>query len=171
MRFLAGLGALVGTVVFLLVFALVNGGYIYRVQCPRGGGTTETEWTYRWQSVLPYVGYSRSGCRTHTATALALDAIGVRSIDDESSRTPGADHSSEYDPQSVRQAVDSCVAQGESRPFCECAIDEFTRRLSPAEFDRLARAMRSGAETFDDLPSDLGEKTQDASAAARRDCP
>jgi hypothetical protein len=166
--FLGGLGALLAVIGVLLVVALVNGGYLYRVECPRGGGT-ETEWTYRWFSVIPYVGYDRSGCETHSATRVALDAIGLWKIDNDDS-TADADHSSEYPQALVSEMVDACVASGESRAFCGCAYDEITRRLSPTEFERLAIALQGGAQRFEELPEDLRRKVSDATVAAEADC-
>jgi hypothetical protein len=83
MRALGGaLAGLVGIVGVAVLIATINGGYVYRVQCPQAGHT-ETEWTYRWESVVPYIGYSREGCTTHTATRLALDKVGVWELDDD----------------------------------------------------------------------------------------
>lgn len=71
---LVSLTLVVGTI------AAVNGGYVYRVECPTPQGTTETEWTYRIMNILPYVGYSRPGCEVHTATRVALSKIGIWEI-------------------------------------------------------------------------------------------
>jgi hypothetical protein len=58
----------------------MHGGYMYRTECPRARGLTETEWSYRVYLVFPYV-YSRSGCETHTATRVAFDAVGIWKMD------------------------------------------------------------------------------------------
>jgi hypothetical protein len=169
-RVLGAIGGLLGVVGVVAVFALVNGGYVYRVECPRSGGSTETEWTYRWQSVIPYIGYDRSGCETHSGTRVALDAVGVWKLGGDSGGSGQADHSSEYSRESVAAFVDGCVAQGESRSFCECTANEITIRLSPTELQRVALAMQGGATKFDQLPEDIRSKTRDAASAAEKDC-
>jgi hypothetical protein len=169
-RVLGVLAGLLGAAAIVLVIALVNGGYIYRVECPRAGGSTETEWTYRWNSVIPYVGYDRSGCETHSGTRVALDAIGLWSIDDDPGRREAEDHSSEFPPEAVAAMKANCSAGGESRAFCDCAFDELTIRLSPDEVQQLADAIRGGATTFEELPDDLRAKVTDAAAAAENDC-
>jgi hypothetical protein len=79
LRYLAsGLGALIGIVVVLLFFGLVNGGLVYRKQCPTAEGTVKTDWTYRWSAPLPYVlAPSEEGCEVHSGTRMALSSIGL----------------------------------------------------------------------------------------------
>jgi hypothetical protein len=170
MKVLSALAGLIGIVSVLFVVALVNGGFVYRVQCPRTGGSTETEWTYRWSSVIPYVGYSRSGCETHSATRVALDAIGVWDLGGASLAESSVDHSSAYPPEAVSSMTDQCVKTGATRSFCGCATDEITRRLSPDEFNQVATAIQAGATTYNDLPGDVRQKIQDAATAAEADC-
>lgn len=168
---LAAVGAsLLGVVFVVFAFALVNGGYVYKVECPRAGGSTETEWTYRWNSVIPYIAYSRSGCETHSATRVALDSIGVWKLDGSDSSGPAEDHSAEYPAKVVEASIAGCVRTGESRSFCECASDEITTRLSAEQFNELATAMNSGAESYEDFPESIRDDVRDAVAASERDC-
>lgn len=170
-RFLAAIGSLIGIAGALLFILLLNGGYVYRTECPRAGGSTERDWTYRWSSVLPYIGYERTGCESHTATRLAFDALGLWTLPDDDSRSAApVDHSSEYPRQAVEANIARCVQSGRSRSFCECAIGELTIRMSPRDFNRLGEASRRGAETFAELPVDIREAAEEAASAAERDC-
>lgn len=163
-----GLGTML---LFIVVFLLVNGGYVYRTDCARAGGTTEREWTYSWNGLFPYIGYSRSGCDTHSGTRVALDAVGLWKIDgDGSGEAPDEDHSAEYSPGQIDAGVDGCVGTGRTRSFCECAFAELTARISPAEFNAAANAISSGDEAYADLPESLRKKVRDADVAAERDC-
>lgn len=170
MRLLAALGSVILGAGVLVIIALVNGGYVYRVECPRAGGSTETEWTYRWNSVIPYVGYERSGCETRPSTRVALDAVGLWKLDADSAPDRDADHSSDYPPELVSAMVDNCAAGDESRAFCECASNEITLRLSVTEFEQVAVAMQAGSGGFSDVPEDLRDKVRDATLAAEPDC-
>ncbi len=151
---------------FLLLFGLVNAGNVYRVECPRlGGGPTETEWT--WDPIrIPYVGYEPFGCETHTSTRLALDAVGLWSIED-APRNPdvGFELNQPYDSSFINQWVRGCVYSGESVAFCRCAIDKYTARLRPDEFETAAAVAHSGGQL-----SELPENLRDAVRAVERDC-
>jgi hypothetical protein len=168
-RLLTGVGSLVLLAGPLLVVALVNGGYVYRVECPKGEGSTETEWTYRWNNVIPYIGYDRSGCETHSGTRVALDALGIWNLGEGSAGETNVDHSSEYPPELREAMTDDCVTASESRAFCECAINEIALRLSIGEFEQTAPALRAGG-SFDDLPEEIRGKARDAAVAAETDC-
>jgi hypothetical protein len=171
LRVLAALVSAIGVGLVIVVVVVLNAGFVYRVECPRAGGSTETEWTYRWQSLFPYIGYSRSGCESHTATRVALDAVGLWAIDDgEGGNDQSSDHSSEYPPDLLASMVDGCVSDGESREFCQCALDEFTLRVSAEEAQSVAEAFRTGAARYDELPEGVRGKVQDAVVAAETDC-
>jgi hypothetical protein len=159
------LGLIVGGFLVLLVLGLVNGGYLYRVECPSVGGT-ETEWTFRWQSVVPYIGYDRSGCEVHTGTAIALDAIGIRDLEGASAAAENDHgHSGEYSVIQRNAAVEQCVSNGEARAFCECAVPELFRRFSPSELQTI-----SAVTNFSVLEDDLGERAADAASDIEEDC-
>jgi hypothetical protein len=151
---------------FLLLFGLVNAGNVYRVECPRlGGGPPESGWT--WDPIrIPYVGYEPSGCETHTSMRLALDAIGLWSIED-APRNPhvGFELNQPYDSSFINLWVRGC-SSGESVAFCRCAIDEYTKRLRPDEFETLSAVAYSPGGTLAELP----ENVRDAVEAVERNC-
>ena len=66
--------------VVLTGLAVVNAGYVYRTRCVEPDGSTVTGWSYRPNDVVPYVGYSRSGCQVDTAVRVGLSALGVWKI-------------------------------------------------------------------------------------------
>jgi hypothetical protein len=152
-----------GVVIVLGVLALINGGFVYRTECPRVAGSVETEWTWRIFSVVPYIGYSRSGCETHTATRVALDALGIWKLDRNRALT--ADHRREYAPDNLTAMKNQCVANGESMSFCDCAMDELARRFTPSELSQITAVTQ-----LDSLPSDLGHRASDAFKTVERDC-
>jgi hypothetical protein len=151
---------------FLLLFGLVNAGNVYRVECPRAGGPTEAEWT--WDPIsIPYVGDGRSGCETHTSTRLALDAVGLWSIGDAPTNNPdvGFELNQPYDSSFIDLWVRGCVSSGDSVAFCRCAINEYTTRLRPDEFETAAAVAHSGGQL-----SELSENLRDDIKAVERNC-
>ena len=79
-RALAGAGAVAAVL-------LVNGGYIYKTSCPLSSGGTQTSWTYGINDLLPYIRSTSAPCTSHTATRLALSAIGIARIANPASAT------------------------------------------------------------------------------------
>ena len=78
---LVGLVMLLGAV---LVIGVINGGYTWRADCVTSRGTVERSYSYRITQVFPYLAPSEPGCRFHSGTRVALSAIGVWGIEDES---------------------------------------------------------------------------------------
>jgi hypothetical protein len=70
-----------------------------------------------------------------------------------------------YDASFIAQWVRGCVSSGESAVFCRCAIDTYTRRLRPDEFETAAAVAYSGGQ-----PAELPENVRRAVAAVERDC-
>jgi hypothetical protein len=166
MRWVTSLAGLGVALVLVTVFIFVNGGYVYRTQCPRVGGSVETDWTYQINAILPYIGYSRSNCAVHTATRVALDAVGVWKIDDAvSSSSAMTDHTGDYTAAQIDGAKANCVQKGQGVTFCGCAIDELVRRFSPREF-----ALISVATKYEELPGDLARRAQQAFSAVNQGC-
>src|SRR5262245_11244865 len=127
MRSVVGsLAGIAGGVLVVIVILAINGGYVYRTQCPRVGGSTETDWTYHIYSVVPFFGYSRSGCEVHTAPRVALDAIGIWKLggSGEALAATAPDHRDEYTAEQRTQIASHCVDTGKSMSFCECVADE-----------------------------------------------
>lgn len=169
-KLLQVLGALLAGAAMLSVIAVVNAGYVYRTECPRAGGTTEREWTYRWNLFIPYIGYSRTGCESHTATRVLLDALGVWKIKDQATSQAVENHSSEHEPALVAAYEAKCVRSGATATACRCVIAELVQRLSPAELEAFAVASKRGVRRFDDFPAPLGEKLRAISVTVERDC-
>jgi len=157
------LAALVGLAV-VAVLVLVNGGYAYRAQCPGGSEATETSWSYRIADVVPYKGFSRPGCSVHSAARVGLDAIGLWRIPDTAAAVVSG-HTAEYRPEQIEQAKERCVKAGEEESFCDCAMDELTRRFSPREFQQI-----SSAAQYEDLPGSLARRAERTVAAVSRGC-
>ena len=151
----------------LVVLLVVNGGYVYRTQCPHVDGSTETSWRYGISDIVPYVGYSQSGCQVHTATRLLLDAIGIWKLHDPTPSTTGAPsgHQSEYTSVMRASMQSHCVSSGKAASFCRCATDELTRAFSPVELSQISSASR-----FDQLPSALARRARDETSAINQDC-
>jgi len=167
LRATVGLASVLGV---LLVFLLVNGGYVYRTECPRAGGSTETDWSYRIYQFIPYLGYSRSGCESHTATRVALDAIGVWKLDDDEGVSAPTGYRHEYLASDITRLQDNCEEGGRSESFCRCMVDELTLRFSRAEATQLANAVVGGTQRYDELPSAIRDKAYEFGAAVDRDC-
>jgi hypothetical protein len=161
---------------FLMAALAVNAGYIYRVDCPRANGSTEREWTYQLNSVIPYFAYSRSGCETHSATRVALSSVGLWKIGGGGGGGGGSagnsseDHTAEYLPGALEPAINACTTTGKSRSFCQCAYGEVARRLTPDEFNRVALALNAGQQAYQGLPESIRERIHEADVVAERDC-
>jgi hypothetical protein len=168
-RILGALSGVLGGAIAVLAILLLNGGYVYRTQCPRADGSTETTWSYKLDLAIPYIGYSRSGCESHTATRVGLDAAGLWKIRKESAPAI-QDHSLEYSDSDVSTMTRNCVNTGESRKFCSCVAKEMIRRLSLTEYNQAALAIQGGATTYDELPSSIQQKMHDITYVAEHDC-
>jgi hypothetical protein len=167
MRLLAALGTLATGTAVLLAIVAINGGYVYRTQCLHVGGSTESSWSWRINDLIPYLGYSRSGCEVHTATRWALDAVGVWSIKSESvTAAESIDHRGDYTANQHASMQANCEGKGSSTSFCLCAMDELTRRFPLAELQQISSVTR-----FDQLPGDLGQRASAATSAISQDCP
>jgi hypothetical protein len=173
MRLLSSLGGALGVVLVVVVIVLVNGGYVYRTQCPHLQGSTETSWSYHINDIAPYVGYSRSGCQVHTATRLALDWVGVWKLHAATAPTansaPGnssaTGHQSEYTASQRTFMQTHCVNSGKPESFCKCAMAELTRAFTPSELGQISAVTR-----YDELPSELASRAHDVNTAIASDC-
>ena len=70
-----------------------------------------------------------------------------------------------YDSSFINLWVRGCVSSGDTEAFCRCAIDEYTNRLRPDEFET-ASAIARGDGQLAELPENL----RDAVTAVERDC-
>jgi hypothetical protein len=77
----------------------------------------------------------------------------------------GVELSVQYDSDFINAWVEGCVASGESRGFCRCAIDEYTARLRPDEFETASVVAQSGGSV-----AELPERLRDAVETVEREC-
>jgi uncharacterized membrane protein len=70
-----------------------------------------------------------------------------------------------YESSFVNLWVRGCVASGESVAFCRCAIDEYTKRLRPDEFETASAVAQSGGRV-----SELPDNVRTAVETVERDC-
>lgn len=81
---LSGVGAVVGFLISLLVIAVLIGGYSYRKTCPTAAQGIERSWTFQIAAFLPYIFKpSETDCSVHSGTRVALSAIGLFKIKNE----------------------------------------------------------------------------------------
>ena len=70
-----------------------------------------------------------------------------------------------YDSSFIELWVRGCISSGDTEAFCRCAIDEYTNRLRPDEFETASAIARSDGQA-----SELPEHLRDVVAAVERDC-
>jgi hypothetical protein len=70
-----------------------------------------------------------------------------------------------YDSSFIDLWVRGCISSGDTEAFCRCAIDEYTTRLQPFEFEIAAAVAQSDGQV-----SELPEHLQDVVAAVERGC-
>ena len=70
-----------------------------------------------------------------------------------------------YDSSFMSLWVRGCVSSGEGLAFCRCAIDVYTNRLRPDEFETAAAVEHSGGQV-----SELPENVRDAVKTVEREC-
>ena len=160
-----GVIGLVAGVAVVIALLLVNGGYVYRSQCPQASGSVETSWSYRISSVVPYSRYSRSNCAVHSATRVALAKLGIWKIGDVHGGTAAVDHTSEWTDLELTKGRTRCVANGGTYAFCSCVITELAKRFTPTEANRVSAARR-----LNQLPPGLGRRARLATAAINQTC-
>jgi len=68
---------IIGALTVAALFLLVNGGYVYKTQCPLPGGSVTASWTYGINDILPYIRTTSAPCVSHTGTRLALSALSI----------------------------------------------------------------------------------------------
>jgi hypothetical protein len=73
----AWIGSVLGGIAFVIVFALINGGYVYKTTCPLASGGSESSWTYAINDIIPYTRSTNAPCHGHTGTRLALSGLGI----------------------------------------------------------------------------------------------
>jgi len=163
MRLLAGLGGVLTFMVIALLVVAINGGYVYRTQCAGAGGSTETDWSYKINQVIPYIGYSKTGCETHTATSVILNSVGIWKFH---SSTTAIDHTSEYTAADVAKISSGCVNTGSTQSFCDCFARTVARYVPLNDYNAAAEQIQSGDRKMADLPQSM----QQATAITQRDC-
>ena len=145
------------------VAVAINGGYIYRTQCAGAGGSTDTSWSYKINQIVPYIGYSKTGCETHTATRVALNSLGIWKFHP----SPTAiDHTAEYTAADVAQISKQCVGTGATQSFCDCFARNVARYASVDDYNASAATIQSGDTKMADQPTSM----QQVAAITQRDC-
>ena len=99
---------------------------------------------------------------------ITLAAVGLWSIgDDAPSSSPDGrvELLEPYESSFTNSWVRGCAASGWSVSFCRCAIDEYTTRLRPDEFETMA-AVANSYGTLAELPEHLRDVVKDV----ERDC-
>jgi hypothetical protein len=106
------------------------------------------------------------------AVVIVVSALVLWGVKDESRSTGAAlggmtlvwqhDPARQYDtdPWFRRSWVRGCVASGKSATSCRCAINEYTTRLAPWEFET-ASAVARGGGGLAELPEHLREVVED----------
>jgi hypothetical protein len=62
--------------------------------------------------------------------------------------------------------VRGCASSGESIAFCRCAIDEYTTRLRPDEFETASAVAQSGGH-ISELPANVRDVVKDVERECR----
>ncbi len=70
-----------------------------------------------------------------------------------------------YESEFINLWVRGCISSGETRSFCQCAIDAYTTRLQPHEFETAAAVALGGGRL-----AELPEHLRDVVKAVERDC-
>ena len=70
-----------------------------------------------------------------------------------------------YEPSFVDLWVRGCISSGDTKVFCQCAIDVYTSRLRPDEFETASAIAQSGGQR-----AELPENVRDAVEAVEHDC-
>jgi len=108
---------------------------------------------------------------TAVAAGLAIGLlllVGLVSLGNGNAPTTSADRVEllqPYESSFVNLWVRGCISSGETRSFCQCAIDAYTPRLRPHEFETAA-AVAQGGGRLAELPEHLREVVK----AVERDC-
>jgi hypothetical protein len=99
--------------------------------------------------------------------ALGLVSAGLLNVGDEPSTSTGPPVvlPQPLDASFVDSWVRGCVAQGESRAFCRCAINVYAGQLHPWEFQAASAVAVGGGEL-----AELPENVRDAVDAVEHDC-
>jgi hypothetical protein len=71
-----------------------------------------------------------------------------------------------YDSSFVELWVRGCRGSGESAEFCRCAIDEYTTRLRPDEFETASAISLSGG-SIAELPENVRRAVEDVERECR----
>lgn len=140
----------------VLVIVLVNGGYVYKTTCQQPNGSTTTGWEYRINDVVPYFGFSQSGCTAHTATREVLSAIGLWKLKSGTSRGDTANaHAAALELRTDKTRSDrldrQVLAIRPSQPLTRASLRAYGVAIAPyvAKYARLAGAIQSDLSRLD----------------------
>jgi hypothetical protein len=71
---------LIGGALFVLALVAINGGYVYRTDCPKPTGGSDSSWSYNINDIIPYTRSADAPCSTHSLSRLALSWTGIWSL-------------------------------------------------------------------------------------------
>lgn len=161
-----GLAALAGVLAGLLLITLWNGGSAAGTES--GGPPSASERSFAGTASPSTNGSAvsrkrlRDSRRTQPESGRLAGSARIKETTDRSAASPQG---------GLTTAINSCVAGGESRSYCECSITEITRGISSTAWNEVIRVTRAGAKAYADLPAQLRDDVLDANmAAAERRC-
>lgn len=144
------IAGLLSGVAVVLVIVLVNGGYVYKTTCQQPNGSTTTGWDYRINDVIPYFGFSQSGCKAHTATREVLSAIGLWKLNSGPASTDNASrHAAALELRADKARTDhldrQVLATRPTRPLTQSSLHAWGVALAPyvAKYAHLAGTVQS----------------------------
>jgi len=101
--------SLAGGAAAVVIALLLNLGYVYKTSCPSG-----TSWHYSaLDDVIPYTRQAAAPCHTHSATRLALSAIGIAKVKETSGTgaSATADKANQQAADTLREATAVITAE------------------------------------------------------------
>jgi hypothetical protein len=139
---MAWIGSVLGGIAFVILFALINGGYVYKTTCPLASGGSESSWTYAINDIIPYTRSTDAPCHGHTGTRLALSGIGIWPLG-HSAKTHELTEQDQLAVESLRIATSEITSEyaRERRVSSDISSEAKANGLTPALYRKLAKEM------------------------------
>jgi hypothetical protein len=167
MRFVSGIGGVLVAGAIIVLFALWNGGYLYRTKCPLATGGTQTSWTYGVNDVIPYTRSTSDPCISHTGTRLLLSSVGIARIHDFESTPPASTKPADTDAANVlAHTTDAITAEyaRQRKQIAPLRAAIKTQGLTPALRQTLGRELEQGANRLESIKTTLDGSAQPSDA-------
>jgi hypothetical protein len=147
---MGSLAKLAGGIAFVAAVLLINGGYVYRTQCPLASGGTQTSWTYGINDILPYIRQTSAPCHSHTGTRLALDTLGVYRIHDSIGNGQASSPTDPASASSLANALQQINAEfaRETALVAPLTAKQKAGTLTAADMSRYRSFAAAGASQF-----------------------